>query len=96
MVFVGTEGTPANHCSRGDDGYLPFVEVDETPAVKEQLFLLVSVREFTPSYRCAVPELILTQPQHYIEICRKLHVVLAAGTFNLQAPLPSEIEHGHP
>ena len=36
MVFVGRDGSPANHCSQDTDGGLPIVVVDEAPAVAER------------------------------------------------------------
>ena len=36
--FVGME-TPVNRCSTGDDGYLPFVVVDDAPAATWKPFI---------------------------------------------------------
>ena len=41
MVFVGTEGAPANHCGQDMNGSLPFVVVDEAPALAERPFITV-------------------------------------------------------
>jgi hypothetical protein len=112
MVFVGTEGAPTSHCGRGDDGELPFVVVDEAPAVAEKPFITVDeddtwalnvppvhfntrgstmgssdavIHSFESVYVARAD--VDTASSINAKLAEGLHVVLAAGIFNLDAPL---------
>jgi len=112
MVFVGTEGAPTSHCGRGDDGELPFVVVDEAPAVAEKPFITVDendtwalnvppVHFYTRGSSMGSSDAVIhsfesvyvaradvdTASSINAKLAEGLHVVLAAGIFNLDAPL---------